>query len=409
MTDGGNRLRDVLHRQLWQRLPRSWRRAGLFRATASLAPLPTPWARPTTPIIVAGALRTASGLGESARLCHDALKVSGKEVFGIDLTAGLMQPMDRADFAFADARTQEGPGTLIVHVNSPLMPLAIWLLGRKVVRDKYIVGYWAWELPEVFSDWRHGVPFVHEIWVPSAFTADAVRSVARGRTVRVIPHPVALRGLASVPGASRSSRPFTVLLIFNMASSFARKNPLATISAFRAAFSDHPSTRLIIKTSNADVFPDGMTSMQRAIGTARNIVLVDKTMSAGEIDALYHGSDLVMSLHRSEGFGLTIAEAMLRGLPVMATNWSGNVDYLSGERGVPIPYRHVAAEDPQGTYHCPRMMWADADVEAAASALRSLREDPELGRQLGANARAYAARVWSAEGYAERVRWCLGL
>jgi glycosyltransferase involved in cell wall biosynthesis len=361
------------------------------------------------PVIVAGALRNASGLGESARLCHDALKPSGPPVFGIDLTVGLMQPLDHPDFAFTDGRMHEGPGTLIVHVNSPLMPLAMWRLGRRLVRDKYVIGYWAWELPDVPADWRYGIPFVHEIWVPSAFTADAVREIAGERPVRVIPHPVALRGPATIPRAPRPNRPFTALLIFNMASSFARKNPLATIAAFRIAFGDDPSTRLIIKTSNGQNFPNGISWIEDAIDKANNIVFIDKTMSAGEIDALYFESDVVISLHRSEGFGLTIAEAMLRGRPVVATNWSGNVDFLCGDNGLPIPWQLAAAGDPQETYQHPSMMWADADVDAAAEALRRLRDDPELVRQLGAAAAAYAARAWGAQGYAESVRRCLGL
>ncbi|MBX6330001.1 MAG: glycosyltransferase family 4 protein [Pseudolabrys sp.] len=408
MTDGADGIRHALHRQLWQRLPRSWRREGLFRVTALLAQRPTPRARPTAPVIVAGALRTASGLGESARLCHDALKVSGLPVFGIDLTAGLMQPLDTSDFGFADGGTLEGPATLIVHVNSPLVPLALWRLGR-VARNKYVIGYWAWELPDVPPDWRHGIPFVHEIWVPSAFTADAVRQIAGDRPVRVVPHPVALRGPAAGPRVPRPDRPFTALLIFNMASSFARKNPLAAINAFRKAFGDDVSARLIVKTSNGRQFSTGISSIKEAIGTAHNIVLIDRTMSAGEIEALYHESDIVMSLHRSEGFGLTLAEAMLRGLPVVATNWSGNVDFVNAENGIPIPYRLIAAEDPQGTYHHPGMKWADADVEAAAEALRRLRREPELARTLGEAGAAYAARAWSAQCYAESVRRHLGL
>lgn len=330
-------------------------------------------------------------------------------MFGIDLTAGLMQRLDTPDFAFADGGSLDGPGTLIVHVNSPLMPFAIWCLGRSVVANKYVIGYWAWELPDVPPDWRHGIPFVHEIWVPSAFTADAVRQIAGDRPVRVVPHPVALRGSAAGPRVPWPDRPFTALLIFNMASSFARKNPLAAITAFRKAFGDDVSARLIVKTSNGEDFPTGISSIKEAIGMAHNIVLIDQTMSAAEIEALYSGSDVVMSLHRAEGFGLTLAEAMLRGLPVVATNWSGNVDFVSAENGIPIPYRLIAADDLQGTYHHPGMMWADADVEAAAAALRRLRSDAKLARTLGEAGAAYAARAWTAQGYAVSVGRHLGL
>jgi glycosyltransferase involved in cell wall biosynthesis len=194
-----------------------------------------------------------------------------------------------------------------------------------------------------------------------------------------------------------------------MASSFARKNPLASIEAFRKAFGDDPSTRLIVKISNSETFPSGLSSLMKAIGSAPNIVLIDRTISGTEMEALYRESDLLISLHRSEGFGLTIAEAMLRGLPVVATNWSGNIDFLNTSNGFPIPYLLVSAEDLQGTYHHPYMKWADADVEAAAEALRHLRRDPALARDMGQAGVASAAQTWSGEAYATTVCRYLGL
>jgi glycosyltransferase involved in cell wall biosynthesis len=401
-------LRSVLHRHLWQRLPRSWRRAALFQATVMAAPRPTPGARSTQPFIIVGALSTASGLGETARLSHDALNVCGLSVFGIDLSAELMQPVDRFSFAFLDGRNVYGPATMIVHVNSPFIPFAIWRIGRHLMRNKYVVGYWAWELPGVPGEWCHGVPFVHEIWVPSEFTAEAVRPISAGRPVRVVPYPVARKSLPTFPAQPRD-RPFTVLTIFNAASSVARKNPVAAAAAFRRAFGDDVTTRLIIKTANASSFPAGLVSLKDAADASNNIVLIGETMGASEIDRLYGESDVVMSLHRSEGFGLTLAEAMLHGLPVVATNWSGNVDFLNDENGIPVPYRLVPAEDPQGTYHHPSMMWADPDVDAAAEALLRLRRDAELARRLGEAGSAYAARVWSAQAYVETVRLHLGV
>lgn len=320
-----------------------------------------------------------------------------------------MQQADKPDFAFADGNIVSGGGTLILHVNSPLVPLALARLGRRMVREKYIIGYWAWELPRTPPDWRYGIPFLHEIWVPSQFTADAVLPICCGLPVRVVPHPVALRHRPARPQNLRSARPFTALLIFNMASSFARKNPIAAIAAFRKAFGDDPSTRLIVKVSNGKIFPSGVDAIKSAVGSARNVALIDKAMTTAEIEALYNDSDVVLSLHRSEGFGLTIAEAMLRGLPVVATNWSGNVDFCNCDNGFPIPFKLVPADDPQATYHYPNMSWAEADVAAAAAALFRLRASPDLARHLGESGAAYARRAWSAQSYAERVRQPLGL
>jgi glycosyltransferase involved in cell wall biosynthesis len=402
-------MRKLLHQWLWQSLPRNLRRSLLFQASSLAAPQPTTEVRPTPPLIVAGNMFNASGLGESARLCHDALKQTNLPVYGIDLTEWLMQPTDFPDYSFIDGRSLEGPGTLLLHVNSPLVPLMLLRLGQRFLRNKYIVGVWAWELPQVPPDWRFGLPLVHEIWVPTTFVAKSVQSISKGRPVRVAPYPIALRQPSPILGTSHGNRLFTVLVIFNMASSFARKNPVASIAAFRKAFGDDPSTRLIIKVSNSEAFPSGINSIVKAIGSASNIILIDRTMTVTDIDVLYRKSDLLISLHRSEGFGLTIAEAMLRGLPVVATDWSGNVDFLNPNNGFPIPYRLVPAEDLQGTYHYPFMQWADADVDAAAEVLRRLRNDPELARHVGKSGAAYAAQTWSDQAYAAMVCRYLGL
>ena len=245
----GVSLKDRAHRELWQRLPRGLRRAALFRASAWMAPRPTPTAAAGKPVIVAGSLSTASGLGNSARLCHDALKAAGLPVLGIDLTGWLMQPADFPDFAFSDGGGIDGPGTLVVHVNAPLMGLAMLRLGHRLVRGKRIVGYWAWELPEAPAEWRHGAAFVHEVWVPSAFTAEAVGPVAADLPVCVVPHPVATHRSGPFARKAAGEGPFTALTIFDAASSFARKNPCAAIRAFRLAFGDDEGARLIVKST----------------------------------------------------------------------------------------------------------------------------------------------------------------
>ena len=227
--------------------------------------------------------------------------------------------------------------------------------------------------------------------------------------MRVVPHSVAQRGVKPVLRIRPCAHPFTVLLMFNMASGFARKNPLAAIKAFRTAFGNDPSTRLIVKMTNATVYPTGIRLINECVGDADNIDVVSRTMSDAEINDLYGETDVVISLHRSEGFGLTVAEAMLRGLPAVATNWSGNVDFLTASTGVPVPYRLAPAVDPQGSYHFPAMSWADADVEAAAAALARLRHDTEWADKIRSVAAAYAAEAWSTRAYVATVSRHLGL
>lgn len=377
----------------------------LFFVTSARAPRPSASARPSLPIIVVGTLQTASGLGQSARLSYLALQEAGVPVYGIDLTAELMQPVD-LPFAFRDGRSLEGPATLLVHINGPLMPLAMMRLGRAIVGQRFVTGYWAWELPRLAPDWAYGVPFVHSILTPSRFVADAVAPFAKGRPVEVLHHPVALR---SVEPASRErndpaeTRPFTALTFFNMTSTIARKNPLAAVAAFRRAFGDGEDARLIVKVSNLDAYPAGAARLRDAVEGASNIEIIDAIMDHEALDALYLKSDALLSLHRAEGFGLPVAEAMLRGLPAIATDWSGSVDFLTDETGMPVPCDLVPVDDPQGVYGGEGMAWAEPDVEAAAEALRRLKEDPDLRVRLGKQAEITARKRFSAAHYGDRL------
>ncbi len=402
-------MRHWFHRHIWPLFPYHLRRAVLFGASARLAKR-FPAADARLPIIIAGTFGSASGLAQSAVLSYRALTQMAVPTFAIDLTAQLFQPIDSFPMEFVDGVAHRGPGTVILHINSPLVPLAVLALGRSVLRQKRIVGCWAWELPQVPHDWKHGISFVHEIWVPSTFTANAIRPIAGDVPVRVVPYPVAgKQALAPRTRSATFGRPFTVLVIFDMASGFSRKNPLAAIAAFRKAFNEDGSVRLVIKISRSETFPPGKRAIDDAVRCSRNIVVIDRLMTHAEIDDLYVESDVLLSLHRAEGFGLTLAEAMLRGIPVIATNWSGNADYLSTETGVPVPSVLVPATDPQRTYHYPGMVWAEPDIDAAAEALRLLRNDPVLADRLGRAGAAYAVRHWCSEKYVDIIRGYLQL
>lgn len=404
-----NQVVRFAHLHLWRRLPRGARRAVLLHGSALLAPRITATAEPRTPIIVAGPLRSASGLGEGARTCHDALKKTGLPVYGIDLSRILLYNEDYADFPFEDGRGLIGAGTVFLHVSGPLVPLALLRLGQKFVKNKRVVAHWVWELPQMPDDWRLGVPFVHEVWAPSRFAADAISPIVGERPVHVLPHPIDPPAGWPKSNPTGGGRPFTALVIFNIASSLERKNPCAAIRAFRQAFGDDPGARLIVKYANAFAYPKAVDLMNEAAAGASNILLVGDTMDPAGIDALYAQADVVMSLHRAEGFGLVIAESMLRGIPVIATNWSGSTDFLTRETGFPVGYKLVPAQDPQDTYERPGSRWADADIGEAADALKALRGSPDLRARLGTTALARATELFSSKAYAAKAKTILGI
>jgi len=344
-----------------------------------------------------------SGIGEGARLAYDALEAAGMQPAAFDISAAFGQ----AEIA-GPARRAMVPGsggTLVVHHNAPFLPHALWALGRNRVRGRRVVGYWAWEFPRVPDSWRLSLPYLHEVWVPSELARQAVTS-ATDLPVHVVPHPLPpptvtphMRARLNLPADA-----LLVLTAFHMGSAFTRKNPLAAIAAFRRAFGDAPDRILVMKVIDHGASPIARAALERAIEGASNIRLLNLMLPPADMSGLLADVDIVLSLHRSEGFGLVPAEAMQLGKPVVATGWSGNMDFMNQRNSAPVSYRMVPVEDPyDGAFLADGQLWADADVENAAEWLRRLAADPALRRQMGETARTDIAQTLSPATIAERI------
>ena len=338
-------------------------------------------------LAVAGELDRSSGLGEGARLLLHALGTLGLPTYPI-------RP--------GDAPAPPGVPLLIVGT-APSLPLMLLRLGRAHVRGRMIVGHWSWELPVVPAGWRPSVRLVHRLWAPSRFTADALAPLASN--VQVVLHPIATRPPSpSNLGRDAFGLPTTALVtivMFNLGSSFERKNPLAAIAAHRAAFADRDDRILLLHVGNPHHFPDDYARLQAASGG--NVRLHTRALSRDDSHALLACADIVLSLHRSEGFGLVPAEAMLLGKPVVATDWSATSEFLDAGCGVPVPARLVPARDPRGVFEAPGAVWAEPDIAAAAGWLVRLADDPALRHRLGAAARVAAQTRLGAATLKEAV------
>lgn len=382
----GSRLKWL--RAAWYRLPPPLRRCvgrELVRLGAPRAPNTPPPLVPGAGVTVAGLFRNASGIGEGARLCADALERLGYPVERFDLTEAFAPA--NLEFAVpAGTEGREPGGVVLLHLNPPLTPYARLMLGRRRTAGQRVVGFWAWELPVIPPAWRRDLAYLDEVWTPSRFCADAVRPFTR-RPVRVVPHPVPEPAPAAVDraGFGLPDRAFVVLTMLHYGSGFERKNPLAAIRAFRKAFGDREDVLLLIKVSADTPLPWAAERLRAAIGEARNIRVMDGVLGRGELAALIAASDAVLSLHRAEGFGLVLAEAMRLGRPVVATAWSGNLDFMTPEAAALVPVRLVPADDPQSTYT--GQNWAEPDTAEAARRLAALCDEPGLAARLGEAAR----------------------
>jgi glycosyltransferase involved in cell wall biosynthesis len=390
-------------RRLWQRLPQHTRSQIIAGVSRIVAPVPDRAQRGGFPIAIAGLFSTMSGIGEGARLAYDALDGAGLAPCAFDISA-----------AFGQAEI-EGPvrrpivpgsgGTLVVHHNAPFLPHALWALGRARVRGRRVVGYWAWEFPRIPEAWLPSLRYLHEIWVPSELTREAV-AAATHLPVHVVPHPLPppvvtpnMRARLGLPADA-----LIVLTAFHMGSAFTRKNPLAAIAAFRRAFGDAPDRLLAIKLIDHGASPIARAELNRAIAGASNIRLLNVMLPPADMAGLVAAVDIVLSLHRSEGFGLVPAEAMQLGKPVVATGWSGNMDFMNERNSAPVSYDMVPVQDPyDGAFIADGQHWADAHVDHAADWLRRLAAEPELRQRLGDAARVDIARLLSPESFARNV------
>jgi glycosyltransferase involved in cell wall biosynthesis len=379
----------------------------LAHATARLAPRPSAAPRAADGgIVIGGEVRQAAGLGEAARLLNAGTRALGLKTWLVQ--AGLGVAGDRADEGLTpDDLADAAPGApLILCVNAPQLPAALLRLPRAALRDRRIIGFWNWELPVLPKTWRPAMDLVHEIWVPSRFTADAFAAAMKpgAPAVRVVPYPVAIApphpAMLSRADFGLPEGAVIVLASFNLASSFARKNPLGAIAAFRAAFGDRADRVLVLKIGGTAHYAADLAAIFAATDGAANICIETKPFSSGARHALTACADIVLSLHRSEGFGLVPAEAMLLGKAVVATGWSGNLDFMDETCAALVGFRLVGADDPRGTYQVRGAMWAEPDIAEAAAHLARLADDPAERRLLGARAKGRAAEALGVSGLA---------
>lgn len=382
------------------------RKAGeIYYRLRSVKPDPLAAAGRGRPIVV-GFLRTPSGIGESARLCFAALTRLGLRPGYVDLSARF-QPDSLLDGFVAGRDLDDSRGPLIIHANPPELPAVTAYLGRALMAGRLVIGYWSWEIETTPFSWHEGYRFVHDVWVPSRFCAEAIRKIVPC-PVRVVFHPLAAPSAAA--DRARFGLPedaFVVLAVADVRSSLARKNPLAALAAFRRARDQRRNWKFVLKLGGATGRAPGRESAVRelfeAVGGDPSVSLITDPLSPADMAALLASVDAVLSLHRAEGFGLVPAEALFAGKPVIATDWSGTCDFLRADDAALVPARLVPVVDPQGIYALGDARWAEPDIDAAAAFLRRLADDPDYARSLGGAAARAAVAFFGDTRYADSL------
>lgn len=295
----------------------------------------------------------------------------------------------------------------IFHINGDEVAQAVGHLAPRTTQRGLRIIYPAWELSRYPEPWARELEKFDEIWAPSKFIAD---SISQATKTPVVHMPLACEVILSsfmsrrafgIPEAS-----YTFLFFFDFSSYAERKNALGVVAAFERflAARPHAAATLIIKLNGADARPAEFEAFKaRLAGVRNNVRIINKVMSDNEIKNLVRCCDCFVSLHRSEGFGRGLSESMRLGKPVIATGYSGNMDFMAPDTSLLVDYQLIpVAED---TYpHWENQVWADPDIDHASRHMIRVYDDPEFGRQLGTRARHAIGRDFSYRACGLRYR-----
>jgi glycosyltransferase involved in cell wall biosynthesis len=341
---------------------------------------------------VAGYLGADLGLAESARRTVDALSAAGVEVAPVTYR----RTLSRQDAFHLSEQISAPYEVNVVCVTAEQFPLFYSDMGGPFFSNRYTIGYWYWELELLPEAQLESLDLVDEVWVPTRHVLDAIAPLT-DKPVRHMPIPLTVPHPSERDRASLGlSEGYTFLFVFDFDSVVQRKNPLGVIDAFINAFPVPCGPRLVLKSVNATRWPADAEQIRCAIADRTDIALLDGYLSGPDYAALLAACDCYASLHRAEGLGLTLADAMALGKPVIATRYSGNLDFMDDDNSFLVPFAYT--EVPKGTPAYPAgTRWAEPDLAEAARLMRLLVNDPAKGWHVGARARRDILSRWTVD------------
>ncbi|WP_181337846.1 glycosyltransferase family 4 protein [Hyphomicrobium methylovorum] len=362
--------------RVWQKVPQRIRRRIVDIVTRGADERGSRPATAVGPFFVCGLASSSTSFGWALRGTLATLIAQQETARAVDISSYFWADYASNRLPQPELDTAKGPGTLVVHVNPDQLGYVLSILPSELVASKYIVQSLVWEFEHLPQAWLGPMAFADEFWVPSHFVRQAVERAGLEKPIRVVPH------LLDVPQDLDTSRTrfgipedvFAVLCVFNIRSGLSRKNVAGVVAAFKAAFDDRPQARLILKCHDGHLDPAAFAVVQSYCG--KNIAMIADDLSERDTWSLIGACDCLLSLHRSEGFGLVLKQALLLEKPVVATGWSGNLDFMTNESGQPEPNCYLVSYDlvPVGSNSgihgvTERDVWAEARIKSAKAHL----------------------------------------
>jgi glycosyltransferase involved in cell wall biosynthesis len=355
---------------------------------------------PPLSVEVAGYFTGTLGLGEAARLYVRALSAAGVTVHTTTIDAEL--PVDRRrpgqrDYGrleFEGAQQSARAATNLICVNPEELPRFAARAGEEFFAGRHNIGVWAWETDAIPRRWDASFRYVDEIWVYSRYIAE---NLGRVSPVPVVPIPPPISRPDTGPEPELGLPPgFRFMFMFDFFSTVKRKNPLGVIRAFTNAFAPGEGPQLVIKTMHADHRRAEFEELEYAAAGRSDVQVIDRALSAADKNGLLASCDCYVSLHRSEGYGLPLAECMAMGKPVVATAYSGNLDFMTPGNSYLVDYE-ITPVGPDVEIYPAEGVWAEPDLEHAAAQMRAVWSDQEQARGRGERAARDIAEQLSPE------------
>jgi SAM-dependent methyltransferase/glycosyltransferase involved in cell wall biosynthesis len=351
---------------------------------------------------LAGYLRSEKGVGEAGRAAARALEAASIPYALNDVVDSGSINSDSVSVEF----TEENPYSVnLIHVNADQVPNFASEKGAAYFAGRYTIGCWFWELSQFPEEWYSSFGFFNEVWAPTSFIQDALSRVS---PIPIVKMPLALAPEPEVvPNLTRNdfglpTDNFLILSILDFASVLERKNPLGLITAFKQAFGTKDDATLVLKVAHSEQYPSESDALKRAC-SAHNVRIIDRILGRQEINTLLSLCDCYASLHRSEGYGLPIAEAMTLGKPVVVTAYSGNMDFTTPANSFLVKYKLVEIDRDYGPYR-KGWTWADPDLGHAAELLRSAYKNIDLAAAIGTRAREDIRQLFQPRVVAKQLR-----
>lgn len=339
------------------------------------------------PITMIGHPFAILGIGRTHRMVFKALKAVGVDISSLDVYGGSPQvDRDAAALIIPHLTTKFSSNINIFTLNADEVEPSLAHLQMDLPRDAYNIVVPFWELGKYPQAWGDILSRFDEVWAFSNFVADALRPQVRA-TITPMTHPIEPlitrfmgRRAFDIPEAA-----YAFLFNFDFRSYSARKNPEGILAAYEKVLAERPAanTVLVLKVTGFKEHPEALEALrQRTSKYNARVIIIAAMLDDNANNNLVRNCDCFVSLHRSEGFGQGMADAMFYGRPAIGTGYSGNMDYMSAENSLLVPYKMIDLKP--GDYpHAEGQQWADADTNVAADMMIKLIDQPDWGRAVG--------------------------